>query len=203
MAFINLRAREIQIKIVYCGPAQSGKTANLRRIYALYGDSLQSKLLTVAAGGERTVFCDFMAFTLPQVNGFDLKVRIYSVPGHERYGEVRRNILKGTDGIVFVADLSAMRKTNMLSMIELRSHLRTHGKDLARIPLVFQFNKSDLADRGTLLLPVATVLGDLNRECRRPHFVASVATGMNIAATLKQIITATIEAVEQRYNEVI
>jgi GTPase SAR1 family protein len=203
MAFINLRAREIQVKIVYYGPAQSGKTANLRRIYSLYRDSLDSKLLTVTAGGERTLFCDFMAFTVPQVKGFDLKVRIYTVPGHEHSGEVRKAILKGTDGIVFVADLSAMRKTNMLSLIELRSHLRAHGKDLARIPLVFQLNKCDLGEGGTLLLPEPTLLGDLNREYRRPYFPASAAKGRNVVATLKAIITSTMDAIEKRYHEVI
>lgn len=202
MAFINLRAREIQLKIVYCGPAQSGKTANLRRVYSLCRDSLQSRLLTVAAGGERTLFCDFMAFTVPGVGGFDLKVRIYTVPGHELYSEVRKTILKGTDGIVFVADLSAMRKTNVLSLIELRSNLRSLGKDLARIPLVFQLNKADLAERGSLLLPPATLLADLNGDYRRPHFLASAATGRNVAATLKKIITLTMDAIVTRYHEV-
>ena len=202
MAFINLRAREIQIKIVYYGPAQSGKTANLRRIDSLYRDSLPSRLLTVAAGGERTVFLDFMAFTVPRVNGFDVKVRIYTVPGHERYHETRRTVLKGVDGVVFVADLSAMRKTNLMSLIELRSNLRAHGKDLARIPLVFQFNKCDLAESGTLLLPATTLLADLNCEYRRPYFVASARKGRNVVPTLKKIITSTMDAVEKRYREV-
>ena len=124
MAFINLRAREIQIKIVYYGPAHSGKTANLRRIYALYRNRLQSRLLTVTAGDERTIFLDFMTFTVPRINGFDLKVRIYTVPGHEPCAEIRKTVLKGADGIVFVADLSAMRKTNIMSLIDLRSNLR-------------------------------------------------------------------------------
>src|SRR5512137_1565373 len=122
MAFINLRAREIQVKIVYYGPAQSGKTANLRRIYALYRNSLQSRLLTVTPGEARTTFLDFMTFTVPRVNGFDLKVRIYTVPGHEHCAEIRKTILRGADGIVFVADLSAMRKTNILSLIDLRTN---------------------------------------------------------------------------------
>jgi GTPase SAR1 family protein len=203
MAFINLRAREIQIKIVYYGPAHSGKTANLRRIYALYRNSLQSRLLTVTAGDERTVFLDFMTFTVPRINGFDLKVRVYTVPGHEPCAEIRKTVLKGADGIVFVADLSAMRKTNIMSLIDLRSNLRALGKDLARIPLVFQLNKCDLGERGTLLLPAATLLSDLNGEYRRPYFVASAARGRNVVPTLKKIITTTMDAVEKRYHEVI
>jgi mutual gliding-motility protein MglA len=202
MAFINLRAREIQIKIVYYGPAHSGKTANLRRIYAIYRNSLQSRLLTVTAGDERTVFLDFMTFTVPRINGFDLKVRIYTVPGHEHCAEIRKTVLKGADGIVFVADLSAMRKTNIMSLIDLRSNLRALGKDLARIPLVFQLNKCDLGDQGTLLLPAATLLSDLNGEYRRPYFVASAVKDKNVVSTLKKIITTTMDAVEKRYHEV-
>ena len=202
MAFINLRAREIQIKIVYYGPAHSGKTANLRRIYALYRNRLQSRLLTVAAGDERTILLDFMTFTVPRINGFDLKVRIYTVPGHEPCTEIRKTVLKGADGIVFVADLSAMRKTNIMSLIDLRSNLRALGKDLARIPLVFQLNKCDLGERGMLLLPVATLLSDLNGEYRRPYFVASAARGKNVVSTLKKIITTTMDTVEKRYHEV-
>jgi len=202
MAFINLRAREIQIKVVYYGPAGSGKTANLRRIDSLHRNGVQSRLLTVTAGGERTVFLDFMALTIPRVNGFDLKVRIYTVPGHETYAETRRTILKGADGIVFVADPSAMRKTNIMSLLDLRSNLRANGKDLARIPLVFQFNKADLAEKGKLLLPATTLLADLNCEYRRPYFVASALKGRNVVATLKKIITSTMDAVEKRYHEV-
>lgn len=202
MAFVNLRTREIQVKIVYCGPVRSGKTANLRNLYHMHKTSFPSKLLTVTAGGDRTVFFDFLPFTLPGVNGFDLKVRLYTVPGHDRYEETRRTILKGVDGIVFVADASAMRKANILSLKDLQSNLSAHGKSLERIPLVFQFNKYDLAEQGVLLLPHTTLLNDLNRSYRRPYFVASALEGKNVLAVFKKIIILTVDAVEKRYREV-
>jgi small GTP-binding protein len=202
MAFINLRTHEIQIKIVYYGPAQSGKTANLHYIYTTYKDTLSSKLLTVSAGGDHTIFLDFLPITVTGIDGFSLKVRIYTVPGHELYNETRKTILRGVDGVVFVADASAMRKTNILSLKNLQSNLLIYHKDLARMPLVFQFNKYDLEDQGALLLPHTTLLNDLNSQYRKPYFVASARTGKHVAATLKKIITMTMDAVEKRYREV-
>lgn len=202
MAFINLRTHEIQIKIVYYGPAHSGKTANLRYIYTTYAGALPSKLLTVSAGGDHTVLLDFLPITVTDIDGFSLKVRIYTVPGHELYDETRKTVLRGVDGIVFVADASAMRKANILSLKNLQSNLMIYRKDLARIPLVFQFNKYDLEEQGALLLPRATLLNDLNSQYRKPYFVASALKGKNVVATLKKIITMTTDAVEKRYREV-
>jgi signal recognition particle receptor subunit beta len=202
MAFINLRTLEIQIKIVYYGPAQSGKTANLRYIYATYPDALPSKLLTVSAGGHDTVFLDFLPITVAGIDGFTLKVRIYTVPGHELYDETRKTVLRGVDGIVFVADASAMRKSNILSLKNLQSNLATYRKDPARMPMVFQFNKYDLEEQGALILPRTTLLSDLNSAYRKPYFVASALKGTNVAATLKKIITLTVDAVVKRYREV-
>jgi GTPase SAR1 family protein len=202
MAFINLRTREIQIKIVYYGPAGSGKTSSLRYIYTTYKDSLPSKLLTVNAGGDPTVFLDFLPIIITDIAGFSLKVRVYTVPGHDLYDETRKTILKGVDGIVFVADASAMRKTNILSLKNLQSNLLMHRKDLARLPLVFQFNKYDLEEQGALLLPPATLHNDLNRQYGKPYFVASALKGRNVVATLKTIITTTVDAAVERYREV-
>lgn len=202
MAFINLRAREIQIKIVYFGPERSGKTANLVHFQSAYQDRLPHKLLSVKASGERTIFFDFLSFTLPNVQGFNLKVRLYTVPGGEAYDGIRRTVLKGVDGVVFVADVSAMRKTNILAMKNLQRHLQALRKDIRRIPLVFQFNKCDLGESGTPVLPVATLLNDLNAQLRRPFFLASAVRGRNVAATLKKIITTTMDAIETRYREV-
>ena len=202
MAFLNLREREIQLKIVYYGPANAGKTANLRHISSRLRDSLQSRLLTITPDGTRTVFLDFMAFTITNINGFDLKVRLYTVPGHPQYAQVRKTLLKGADGIVFVADPAAMRKTNMLSLLDLCSNLLANGKNIARIPLVFQVNKCDLGEREHVLLPPSTLLHDLNSEYRRPYFIASAAEGKNVFCTLKKIIAMVMDQVESKYREV-
>ena len=202
MAFINLREREIQIKVVYYGPAGSGKTANLRHINAHLDDRLESRLLTISPDGNRTVFLDFLAFTLADAHGFDLKVRLYTVPGHPPCAHVRKTLLKGTDGIVFVADPSAMRKTNMMSMLDLCSNLLANGRNIARIPLVFQINKTDLSGKDCAVLPPSALLRDLNSEYRRPYFMASAAQGRNVFATLKTIISIVLDQVEFKYNEV-
>jgi hypothetical protein len=202
MAFINLRTKEIQIKIVYYGPALSGKTANLVHFYKMYKDRLPSELLTVNASGDRTIFFDFLSFALRDVSGFNLKVRLYTVPGQEQYDEVRRTVLKGVDGVVFVADVSAMRKTNILALKNLQSHLLGYRKDIVKIPLVFQFNKYDLGEAGAPILPVATLINDLNSHFRKPFYLASATRGKNVVATLKKIITMTMDAIEIRYNEV-
>ena len=203
MAFINLRQREIQIKIVYWGPSGSGKTANLRHINSRLNDCLQSKLLTITPDGNRTVFMDFMAFTMPDINGFDLKVRLYTVPGHPQYAQIRKTLLKGTDGIVFVADPSLMRKANMMSLLDLCSNLLANGKNIARIPLVFQINKCDLSGKNCAVLDPSTILRDLNSEYGRPYFVASAAEGKNVFTTLKQIISTVMDQVETRFKEAV
>jgi hypothetical protein len=202
MAFINLRTREIQIKIVYYGPAFSGKTANLVYFYEAYRERLPSELLRVNASGDRTIFFDFLPFTLQNVGGFNLKVRLYTVPGQDQYDEVRRTVLKGVDGIVFVADVSAMRKSNLLSLKNLQAHLRGYRKDIAKIPMVFQFNKHDLGESGAPVLSVATLLNDLNSHLRKPFFLASATGGRNVVATLKKVVTMTMDAIETRYSEV-
>jgi signal recognition particle receptor subunit beta len=156
----------------------------------------------VSAGGDPTIFLDFLPITITGIDGFALKVRIYTVPGDELYNETRKTILRGVDGIVFVADASAMRKANILSLKNLQSNLLTYRKNLVRIPLVFQFNKYDLEEQGALLLPPTTLLNDLNSPYRKPYFVASALKGRNVVATLKKIITLTMDTLEKRYREV-
>ncbi len=202
MAVINLKTRSIQIKIVYYGPALSGKTANLRSISDRCGGRVQSQLVGLKTSEDHSVFFDFLTLTLPGINGFELQVRLYTVPGHDRYNETRKLILKGADGVVFVADASAMRKSNILSLKNLGTNLLDHKKNIARIPLVFQFNKYDLANKGTLLLPPATLWSDLNRPYRRPWFVASASKGPGVVATLKKIVVMTVDAVQKKYGEV-
>ena len=202
MAVINLKTRVIQIKIVYYGPARSGKTASLRLIADRCRERDRSRWVDLKTGEDHSVFFEFLTLTLPGVNGFDLHVRLYTVPGQDRFNETRKLVLKGADGIVFVADASAMRKNNILSMKNLGTNLLWHGKDIARVPLVFQFNKYDLADEGMLLLPPATLWSDLNRAYRRPCFVSSASKGRGVTTALKKIVVLTAHAVQKKFGEV-
>ncbi len=198
MAFINTRTKLVQLKIVYYGPALSGKTANLIYIYNHLRQRVNARLLTITAYSEQTLFFDFLPFSLNDVKGFDIKIRLYSVPGMAQHDATRKTLLKGADGIVFVADASAMRKTNILSLKNLQTNLEANRLDIRRIPLVLQFNKADLAEQGTLLLPPAILLSDLNSQLQKPYFQASALKGLNILATLKQIVAQTVASIDNR-----
>lgn len=196
MAFINLRTRQIQIKIVYCGPASSGKTASLIYIYQHLKRQVSSQLMTINAYGDHTLFFDFLPFSLGTVGGFDIKVRLYTVPGKAQYDATRRMLLKGVDGIVFVADASAMRKTNVLALKNLEANLEANRLAIQKLPLVLQFNKADLAEQGVMLLPDSILLADLNSRLGRPHFRSSAVSGLNLLAALKKIVTMSIASIQ-------
>jgi hypothetical protein len=199
MAFINLREREIQIKLVYWGPPGAGKTVTLRRISAHLTEKRGGGLVTIGPQDQATSFMDFMAFTIPGAGGFDLKVRLYSVPGHARYAEARRILLKGTDGIVFVADLGAQNSVNRSVLLELESLLAFHGKKLSRIPLVFQVNKSDLPESGRTGGGFWRVVRELDSQGTHPCFAASACEGRGVFTTIKSAIFLVMRQVEERY----
>ena len=117
MAFINIRNNQIQLKIVYYGPGQGGKTTNLLYIHKNFSEKIKSQMVTIDTYGDRTLFFDFFPFDLGQINGFYVKVQLYTVPGQTKYDATRRLVLNGVDGIVFVADmLASMRRKNVLSL---------------------------------------------------------------------------------------
>lgn len=196
MAFINRKTQEIQLKIVYAGPAGSGKSASLSWIHRRFRGCFASRLLRVRAAGEKTVFCDFTALALPQAAGYRLNVRLYTLPGDERFDETARLVLRGVDGIVFVADAAAMRKANILALKRIASALAAAGRSLERLPLVFQFNKYDLLAAGSLLLPPATLAADLNPGQRRPFWVTSAAAGKNLLPPFLHVIQLAAAALE-------
>ncbi len=198
MAFVNRKTREIQLKIVYAGPARAGKSASLAWIHRRFPAAFSSRLVRVRAGEGRTVFFDFLALVLPLPSGMRLHVRLYTLPGDERFEEAAKLVLRGVDGILFVADASAMRKTNILALRRIESMLAATGRNLQRLPLVFQFNKYDLLASGSLLLPPATLAADLNRTLRRPCWAASAAQGKNLLAPFCKIITLCAAALEEQ-----
>jgi len=201
MAFINIRNKQIQLKIVYYGPGQGGKTTNLLYIHKNFGEKIKSQMVTIDTYGDRTIFFDFFPFDLGQINGFDVKIQLYTVPGQTKYDATRRLVLNGVDGIVFVADmLTSMRRKNILSLKNLHDNLRAYNKNIFKIPMVFQFNKVDLAQKGYPILSRELLTYDLNRQLKRPWIAASALTGENVAATLKKIITMTTANLKTNLN---
>jgi small GTP-binding protein len=201
MAFINLKTREIQIKIVYYGPGRGGKTTNLHYIYNNYRNRLKSKLVTLNTYGDRTLFFDFMPFKLGKIDGFNTTINLYTVPGQIRYNQTRKLVLNGVDGIVFVADLlSSQRNKNVISLKNLYQNLKKYNNNIFKIPLVFQYNKIDLAKNGTPILSPKVIDKDLNSKLKSPAFTASALTGKNVAETLKTIISLTANSLKNNLN---
>jgi signal recognition particle receptor subunit beta len=183
MSFINYSSREINCKIVYYGPGLCGKTTNLQYVYAKTNPDAKGKMISLATETERTLFFDFLPLSLGEIRGFKTRFHLYTVPGQVFYDASRKLILKGVDGVVFVADSQIERmEANLESVENLRVNLGEQGYDLAKIPYVVQYNKRDLPN-------VATV-----EELRRllnpkgvPEYQAVAPTGVGVFDTLKAV----------------
>ncbi|MCC6976766.1 MAG: GTPase domain-containing protein [Candidatus Melainabacteria bacterium] len=183
MALVNYQKHEIIYKVVYYGTGLGGKTTNLRYLHANLDKSVRGELVTVATETERTLFFDFMPLDLGDVEGFKTRFALYTVPGQTEYGESRRMILKGADGIIFVADSSAVRRrANIDALAGMMDNLKEHKLNLGQVPWVLQYNKRDLTDA----LPVETLEKDLN-ESGVPSFEAIATEGKAVFATLKSL----------------
>jgi mutual gliding-motility protein MglA len=183
MTFINYASREINCKIVYYGPGLCGKTTNLQYIYDSTAPAAKGKLISLATETDRTLFFDFMPLELGTVRGFKTRFHLYTVPGQVFYDASRKLILKGVDGVVFVADSQEERMdANIESLYNLEENLKSNGYDLAKIPYVLQLNKRDL--------PNVIATPDLVAELRRrdePVHEAVAAKGTGVFDTLKSI----------------
>ncbi len=198
MAFVNLKNKEIQVKIVYYGPGRGGKTSNLEYVYNKFAKRINTEMVTVKTHGDRTLFFDFLPFDIGIISGYDIKIQLYTVPGQIKYNSTRRLVLRGVDGIVFVADAMAVRREkNILSLKNLQENLAVYKKSIFRIPFVMQYNKMDLKEQGIPLLPVTILEKDLNSQLQTPSFEASAALGTNVVATLKRIISLTVASIKK------
>jgi mutual gliding-motility protein MglA len=151
MSMINYAAREINCKIVYYGPGLGGKTTNLEHVYGKVSPDARGKLISLATETERTLFFDFLPIELGTIRGFRTRFHLYTVPGQVYYNASRKLILKGVDGVVFVADSQVDRaEANQESMQNLYDNMAEHGYDLTRLPFVVQYNKRDLPNAATL-----------------------------------------------------
>jgi signal recognition particle receptor subunit beta len=183
LSFINFAAREINCKIVYYGAGLGGKTTNLQVIYQKTAEQQKGKMISLATETERTLFFDFLPLDLGSVRGFKTRIHLYTVPGQVFYDASRKLILRGVDGIVFVADSQEQRMdANVEALENLMSNLQEHGYDFNKIPYVLQLNKRDLPN---ILSPDA-----LNKELRKKNeaVVEAVAfQGVGVFETLKEI----------------
>ena len=198
MAFVNLKKKEVQVKIVYYGPGRGGKTTNLEYIYKQFNHRIQTEMIAIKTHGDRTLFFDFLPFEMGQIKGYDIKIQLYTVPGQVKYNATRKLVLRGVDGIVFVADSMEVRKEkNIDSLKNLQDNLIAYKKNVDNLPIVMQYNKRDLSDQGVPLLPVEVLEEDLNTELKAPSFSASAVQGTNVAETMKKIILMVMVNLQQ------
>ncbi len=184
MSTINFAAREINFKIVYYGPGMSGKTTNLKWVFQQVPENRKGEMVSLATEDERTLFFDFLPVDLGEVKGFKTRFHLYTVPGQVFYNASRKLILRGVDGIVFVADSAPNRlRANAESMRNLRENLAEYGIKLEDIPIVLQANKRDVPEA----LPVEMIQAVVDPEKRLPIFEAVATTGVGVFETLKAV----------------
>lgn len=183
MTFINYASREINCKIVYYGPGLGGKTTNIQYIYDRTNPAGKGKLISLATETDRTLFFDFLPIDLGTVKGFKVRFHLYTVPGQVFYDASRKLILRGVDGIIFVADSQVERMdANEESIFNLKQNLSQHGYDLNVIPYALQLNKRDLAN-------IASIEELVKRLKTRdePIFEAVAFKGVGVFDTLKAV----------------
>ncbi|HEX2871630.1 MAG TPA: ADP-ribosylation factor-like protein [Polyangiaceae bacterium] len=183
MSFINYLAREINCKIVYYGPGLCGKTTNLQYIYERTNPDAKGKMISLATETERTLFFDFLPLSLGEIRGFKTRFHLYTVPGQVFYDASRKLILKGVDGVIFVADSQMERlEANQESVENLRTNLAEQGYSLEKIPYVIQYNKRDLPN----VVPVEE-LRPLINPMNVPDYEANARAGVGVFDTLKAV----------------
>ena len=194
MSTINFAAREINCKIVYYGPGMSGKTTNLKHVFSKVPGHLRGEMVSLATEDERTLFFDFLPLDLGTVQGFKTSFHLYTVPGQVFYNASRKLILRGVDGIVFVADSAPNRlRANAESMRNLRENLQEHGIDVRDVPIVLQVNKRDLPDA----LPLSMIRAVVDPKQELMIFEAVSDKGVGVFETLKTVSRLVLERLSQ------
>ncbi|MEO0095105.1 MAG: ADP-ribosylation factor-like protein [candidate division WOR-3 bacterium] len=184
MALINYASREINCKIVYYGPGLGGKTTNIKYIYTKLNPEIKGKLISLATELDRTLFFDFLPVDLGTIKGFKTRFHLYTVPGQVFYNASRKLILKGVDGIVFVADSQIERfDENIESFQNMEDNLKTYNISIERIPIVIQYNKRDLPN----ITSVEELQKVLNPQLKYPYFEAVAVQGIGVFETLKEV----------------
>ena len=196
MSFINYSSREINCKIVFYGPGLCGKTTNLQWIYKKTNPDSKGKMISLATETERTLFFDFLPLALGEIRGFKTRFHLYTVPGQVFYDASRKLILKGVDGVVFVADSQIERmEANIESVENLRLNMTEQGYDLDKVPYVIQYNKRDLPN----VVPLEEMKKVLNPR-GLPDFEACAVDGNGVFDTLKAIAKLVIMELKKSQN---
>jgi len=183
VSFVNYKTKEINCKIVYYGPGLGGKTTNIQYVYKKSAGENKGEMVSLNSENERTIFFDFLPLDLGEIRGFRTRFHLYTVPGQVFYESSRKLILRGVDGVVFVADSQLERmEANIESLKSLQSNLAEQGYDIEKIPLVFQWNKRDLPN-------VSSVedMGLTLNQFKRPEFEGVATKGDGVFTTLKSI----------------
>ena len=195
MSFINYSSREINCKIVYYGPGLCGKTTNLQYIYRRTNPNQKGKLISLATETERTLFFDFLPIALGDIKGFKIRFHLYTVPGQVFYAASRKLILKGVDGVVFVADSQIERmESNMESLDDLQINLAEQGYELEKLPFAIQYNKRDLPN----IVPTEEMDNLLNNRTV-PWFDGIATTGQGVFETLKAVAKLVLFELKKHY----
>ena len=199
MAVFNINKREIECKVVFYGPGRGGKTTNLEYIFKAYKKQVKGEMVSIDTEGDRTLFFDFLPMDLGKIKGCDVRVQLFTVPGQVQYSSTRKLVLKGVDGVVFVADsMEVRREKNMLSLKDLQKNLKEYGLSIFKLPLVLQYNKRDLAKDGIPIMPVEQMEKDLNRQLKVPSFEASALSGEGVGPTMQACLRLTLQYLQKQ-----
>ena len=199
MALINLKKKEVECKIVYYGPGRCGKTTNLEYVFKNSRKLMTNEMVSIKTKGDMTIFFDFVPMEVGRIKGLDVRIQLYTVPGQVKYNSTRKLVLKGVDGVVFVADsLKIRHERNILSLKNLSENLKTYGLNIMKMPLVLQYNKRDLAEEGLPLSSIEEMEKTYNRQLKAPSFAASAVNGQGVNDTLKACLIRTLQSLREK-----
>ena len=197
MALFNYATKEITLKIVYYGPGLSGKTTNLQHLHAVLNPQTKGKLLSLSTESDRTLFFDFLPIELGKIRDFSIRFQLYTVPGQVRYNATRKVVLKGADGVVFVADSQqAMKDQNIESFENMRENLVSNNIDPDMIPIILQYNKRDLKN----ILTIGELDRDLNMSAHYEVLEAAAISGTGVEETFRKITKHVLKDISKKHK---
>ena len=194
MVQINMAAREIVLKIVYYGPALSGKTTNLQQLHQLINSSARGKMVTLDTSDDRTLYFDFLPIQFGTQNGFSVKIKLFTVPGQVMHKSTRKVVLAGADAVAFIADSQrSSASANAYSWRDMEANLKSNGIDFDAIPKVVQFNKRDLPD----IKPLAEIRAAWGSI---PTYPASAVSGEGVIETFRELLRRTYRQMDSKHD---